>query len=48
VRFSFVEYNVNAGESSVGAVTFQMPPTVTLAKIEWSANGDFGRAQANG
>jgi hypothetical protein len=30
----------------VGAVTFQLPPTVKAAKIEWPANGGFGGAPA--
>jgi hypothetical protein len=32
------EYTVRAGEKSKGAVTFQVPLTVKVAKIEWSAN----------
>ena len=39
-------YNVSAGENSVGAVTFQVPLTVKVTKIEWSANGGFGGAPA--
>jgi hypothetical protein len=39
-------YNVSAGENSVGAVTFQLPLTVKVTKIEWSANGGFGGAPA--
>jgi hypothetical protein len=39
-------YSVSAGENSVGAVTFQLPATVKVAKIEWSANGGFGGAPA--
>ncbi|MGH7732383.1 MAG: hypothetical protein ACREOE_01450, partial [Gemmatimonadales bacterium] len=40
------EYSVSAGESSVGAVTFQVPLAVTVSKIEWSANGGLGGAPA--
>lgn len=45
-NFNNGEYNVSAGEKSVGAVTFQVPLAVKVAKIEWSANGGFGGAPA--
>jgi hypothetical protein len=45
-NFNDGEYNVSAGENSVGAVTFQVPLTVKVTKIEWSANGGFGGAPA--
>ncbi|MGH3180540.1 MAG: hypothetical protein ACRDOH_17750 [Streptosporangiaceae bacterium] len=45
-NFNNGEYNVSAGESSVGAVTFQVPLAVTVSKIEWSANGGLGGAPA--
>lgn len=45
-NFNNGEYNISAGESSVGAVTFQLPLAVTVAKIEWSANGGLGGAPA--
>lgn len=45
-NFNSGEYNVSAGEKSVGAVTFQVPIAVKVAKIEWSANGGFGGAPA--
>ena len=45
-NFNNGEYNVSAGENSVGAVTFQVPLTVKVTKIEWSANGGFGGAPA--
>jgi hypothetical protein len=45
-NFNNGEYNVSAGENSVGAVTFQLPLTVKVTKIEWSANGGFGGAPA--
>ncbi len=45
-NFNDGEYAVSAGESSVGAVTFQVPLAVTVSKIEWSANGGFGGAPA--
>jgi hypothetical protein len=45
-NFNHGEYSVSAGESSVGAVTFQIPVTVTVSKIEWSANGGLGGAPA--
>lgn len=45
-NFNNGDYNVNAGENSVGAVTFQVPLTVKVTKIEWSANGGFGGAPA--
>jgi hypothetical protein len=38
-NFSNGEYTVRAGEKSVGAVTFQVPLTVKVAKIEWSNRG---------
>jgi hypothetical protein len=44
--FNNGEYPVSAGENSVGAVTFQVPLAVKVAKIEWSANGGFGGAPA--
>jgi len=37
-NFSNGEYTVSAGEKSKGAVAFQVPLTVKVAKIEWSAN----------
>jgi len=37
-NFSNGEYKVSAGEKSVGAVAFQVPLTVKVARIEWSAN----------
>jgi hypothetical protein len=40
-NFSNGEYTVRTGEKSVGAVTFQVPLTVKVAKIEWSDRG-FG------
>lgn len=45
-NFNHGEYSVSAGESSVGAVTFQVPVAVTVSKIEWSANGGLGGAPA--
>jgi hypothetical protein len=45
-NFSSGVYNVSADENSVGAVTFQVPLTVKVAKIEWSASGGFGGAPA--
>jgi len=45
-NFSNGQYNISAGEKSVGAVTFQVPLTVKVAKIEWSANGGLGGAPA--
>jgi len=36
-------YNLSAGEKSVGAVAFQVPLTVKVARIEWSANRLSGR-----
>ena len=36
----------SAGENSVSAVTFQLPLTVKVAKIEWSADGGLGDASA--
>jgi hypothetical protein len=45
-NFNFGEYTVSAGEISVGAVTFQVPLAVNVAKIEWSANDGLGGAPA--
>jgi hypothetical protein len=45
-NFNNGEYNISAGEKSVGAVTFQVPLTVKVTKIEWSANSGFGGAPA--
>lgn len=45
-NFNDGEYAVSAGESSVGAVTFQVPLAVTVSKVEWSANGGLGGAPA--
>ena len=44
--FNHGEFSVSAGESSVGAVTFQIPLAVKVSKVEWSANGGFGGAPA--
>jgi hypothetical protein len=44
--FNNGEFSVSAGESSVGAVTFQMPLAVKVSKVEWSANGGLGGAPA--
>ncbi len=46
--FNDGEFSVSAGESSVGAVTFQIPLAVKVSKVEWSANGGFGGAPPNG
>ena len=43
-NFDDGEYTVSAGESSVGAVTFQIPLGVGIAKIEWSANAGLSGA----
>ena len=45
-NFNDGEYNVSSGEKSVGAITFQVPVAVKVAKIEWSANGGLGGAPA--
>jgi hypothetical protein len=45
-NFNHGEYNVSAGETSVGAVTFQIPLTVTVSKIEWSVNDGMGGVPA--
>jgi hypothetical protein len=45
-NFNSGEYNVSAGENSIGAVTFQLPLTVKVAKIEWSADSGLGGAPA--
>jgi hypothetical protein len=37
-NFDDGDYAVSAGESSVGAVTFQVPLGVAVSRIEWSAN----------
>jgi hypothetical protein len=44
--FNDGEFSVSPGESSVGAVTFQIPLAVKVSKVEWSANGGFGGAPA--
>jgi hypothetical protein len=44
--FNNGQFSVSAGESSVGAVTFQIPLAVKVSKVEWSANGGFGGAPA--
>lgn len=41
-NFNSGEFNVSAGEKSVGAVVFQVPVGVKVSKIEWSATGGFG------
>jgi hypothetical protein len=46
MRCQLVEMESRAGESSVGAVTFQVPLAVTVAKIEWSANDGLAGAPA--
>lgn len=43
-NFNNGEYTVSAGENSIGAVTFQVPAAVTVAKIEWSATRRFRRS----
>jgi hypothetical protein len=43
-NFDDGDYSVGAGESSVGAVTFQIPLGVGVSKIEWSANAGLGGA----
>ena len=45
-NFNNGEYTVSAGENSAGAVTFQLPLTVKVTKIEWLTNGGFGGAPA--
>jgi hypothetical protein len=45
-NFNDGEFSVSAGESSVGAVTFEIPLAVKISKVEWSANGGFGGAPA--
>lgn len=45
-NFNHGTYNVSAGETSVGAVTFQVPLAVKVAKIECPASGGFGGATA--
>ena len=45
-NFNNGTYNVSAGENSVGAVTFQLPLSVKIAKIEWSADSGLGGAPA--
>ena len=45
-NFNDGEYNVSSGEKYVGAITFQVPVAVKVAKIEWSANGGLGGAPA--
>jgi hypothetical protein len=44
-NFSNGKYTVSAGEKSVGAVTFQVPLTVKVAKIEWSNRGGGAPAE---
>jgi hypothetical protein len=43
-NFDDGEYSVSTGESSVGAVTFQIPLGVGISKIEWSANAGLSGA----
>jgi len=45
-NFDNGQYTVSVGERSVGAVTFQVPLTVTVTKVEWSANAGLGGAPA--
>jgi hypothetical protein len=45
-NFNDGEFSVSAAESSVGAVTFQIPLAVKVSKVEWSANGGLGGAPA--
>jgi hypothetical protein len=45
-NFNSGEFNVSAGETSVGAVVFQVPSGVKVSKIEWSATGGFGGTPA--
>jgi len=39
-------FNLSPGERSKGAVTFQVPVRVRVAKVEWDASSGFGGAPA--
>lgn len=41
-NFNSGQFNISAGDTSIGAVTFQVPTGVKVTKIEWSATGGFG------
>jgi hypothetical protein len=45
-NFNGGEFNVRTGERSKGAVTFQLPLHVRVAKVEWDASSGFGGAPA--
>lgn len=38
------EYSLTAGESAVGCVVFQLPIRVSVAMVDWSPSGGFGRS----
>jgi hypothetical protein len=43
-NFSNGEIRVAQGESSTGAVTFQIPEGVKVAKVQWTPGGILGSA----
>jgi ABC-type uncharacterized transport system ATPase component len=40
--FSNGQINVAQGDSTKGAVTFQVPTGVKVSKVQWSASSGFG------
>jgi hypothetical protein len=45
-NFNHGEYNLSPGQTSIGAVTFQVPDGVKVASVQWSGSGGFGGAPA--
>ena len=41
-NFNDGEYEIASGQSLTGCVVFEIPTSVSVAKIEWSPDGGFG------
>jgi hypothetical protein len=41
-NFNSGQFSISTGQTSTGAVTFQVPDRVTVASIQWDATGGFG------
>lgn len=45
-NFNYGEYNLAPGQTSVGAVAFQVPDGVKASSVQWNGSGGFGGASA--
>jgi hypothetical protein len=45
-NFDNGEFNLSAGQSVIGSVSFELPPSASVASVQWTAGLDAGRSRS--